>query len=137
MLPTYFFYDDYSSVEANGTWYARGDTLANKMHTISLRCAEESLLCSLTQAEISPENLLHAYEESYVVTKWDKEQIIAQSEESLCTRYTVLIDRKSKKVTATRNKTGDSELCEGITPVLQLELSDAFLESERMSSSVQ
>lgn len=43
MLPTYYFYDGYSSVEATGTWYARGDTLANKIHTISLGCVEESI----------------------------------------------------------------------------------------------
>jgi len=122
---------EWGFVTAEGTWMSDTE-LANNKSAVSIDCWKEWNNCIISQADlddsftVSP--MLTIGSEYYEITKWDFDQIIAESTTTMgCFKYVLTMDRMNQVVSSVRTKVGDEGLCEGGNPKpLLIYLNDQF-----------
>lgn len=133
-------------VVAKGTWVFRGDQQAHPIQLSRIECNRTTGICTHSLAVVQNTvqgNYLDLTNETFNITRWSGEEIVAENPAPKCVSYTLTIATRTRDVHQfRRSKGGKDESCKGFaeTPLI-LDLVDSHnvigpfyrtLENERL-----
>lgn len=105
-------------VVAKGTWVFRGDQQAHPIQLSRIECIRTVGVCTHNQAVVQYAGLgdyLDLMDETFKITKWSVDEIVAENSTPKCVSYTLTIAIRTQDVHQFRRSKGTTdESCKGI-----------------------
>lgn len=101
-------------VSAEGAWAIDGEKSASPHNIAKIFCSREEMVCDTSYADINPSGdiaFLNLETNTYPITQWDDEKLVAVSDDENCRRSSFEFDARAKTVTQTITENRDGKFC--------------------------
>lgn len=105
-------------VSARGTWVFENDRQSSPIQTSLIKCTKSSKECVEVNSSIT-DGSLSLTEDTYEVTKWTKDEVVAENDSPSCVSYTLTVNLNKKEAHLLRRGKGGSG-CAGIATKPQI-----------------